>query len=156
MAFTADTVAVVTDSQIERVVLATEETTVTQQVSHRPIKFQSRSWSQRGTKVNGLHHVDNRIIDRCFFSEVPLSYAICTYSTRWSPVLSTCPLHTISGCGQERRILIGPWGPFKAALVWKYPEVYWACAGGLSAVNAFDTQLRDPINSGLTRWRMAV
>ena len=26
-----------------------------------------------------------------------------------SPVLSTCPLHTDSGCGKERRILIGPW-----------------------------------------------
>ena len=26
----------------------------------------------------------------------------------------------------------------------------------LSAVNAIGTQLRDPINSGLTRWRMAV
>ena len=26
------------------------------------------------------------------------------------PVLSTCPLHTNnSGCGKERRILIGPW-----------------------------------------------
>ena len=24
-------------------------------------------------------------------------------------VLSTCPLHTNSGCGKERRILIGPW-----------------------------------------------
>ena len=35
----------------QRVVLATEETTVTQQVSHRPIKCQPRSWSQRGTKV---------------------------------------------------------------------------------------------------------
>ena len=35
-------------------------------------------------------------------------------------------------------------------------EVYWPCAGGLSAVNAIGTQLRDPINSGLTRWRMAV
>ena len=29
-------------------------------------------------------------------------------------------------------------------------------AGGLSAVNAISTPLRDPINSGLTRWRMAV
>ena len=28
---------------------------------------------------------------------------------RCSPVLSTCPLHTKSGCGKERRILIGPW-----------------------------------------------
>ena len=35
-------------------------------------------------------------------------------------------------------------------------EVYWPCAGGLSAVNAIGTHLRDPINSGLTRWRMAV
>ena len=26
-----------------------------------------------------------------------------------SPVLSTCPLHTNSGCGKERRILSGPW-----------------------------------------------
>ena len=25
------------------------------------------------------------------------------------PVLSTCSLHTISGCGKERRISIGPW-----------------------------------------------
>ena len=24
-------------------------------------------------------------------------------------VLSTCPLHTNSGCGEERRIFIGPW-----------------------------------------------
>ena len=34
--------------------------------------------------------------------------------------------------------------------------VYWSCAGGLSAVNAIGTQLRDLINSGLTRWRMVV
>ena len=33
---------------------------------------------------------------------------------------------------------------------------YLPCAGGLSAVNAIGTHLRDPINSGLTRWRMAV
>ena len=26
-----------------------------------------------------------------------------------TPVLSTCPLHTNSGCGKERRILIDPW-----------------------------------------------
>ena len=25
------------------------------------------------------------------------------------PVLSTCPVHTNSGCEKERRILIGPW-----------------------------------------------
>ena len=35
-------------------------------------------------------------------------------------------------------------------------EVYWPCADGRSAVNAIDMQLRDPINSGLTRWCMAL
>ena len=72
------------------------------------------------------------------------------------PVLSTCPLHTNSGCGKERHILIGPWRPAKAALVRNYLEVYWPCAGGLSAVNTIGMQLRDPTNSGLTRWCMAV
>ena len=41
-----------------------------------------------------------------------------------------------------------------ASPVWNYLEIYWLCDGGLSAVNAIGTQLRDPINSGLTRWRM--
>ena len=67
----------------------------------------------------------------------------------YTPVLSMCPLHTNTGCGKERRMLIGPWRPAKAALVRSYLEVYWSCAGGLSAVNAIGTQLRDPINSGL-------
>ena len=46
----------------------------------------------------------------------------------------------------------------KATLVWTYLliEVYWPCAGGLSAVNAIGAQLRDPINSGLTQWRLTV
>ena len=77
----------------------------------------------------------------------------------WStvpPVVSTCPLDTNSGRRKERRMLIGPWGPAKAALLWNYLGVYWPYAGGLSAVNAIGMQLRDPINSGLTRWRMAV
>ena len=55
-------VVVVVDSHIQRIVLATEETTVTQQVSHRSIKCQSRLWSQRGTKVNGSHHGDNSLL----------------------------------------------------------------------------------------------
>ena len=50
------------DSHIQRIVLATEETTLTQQVSHRLIKCQSRLWSQRGTKVNGSHHGDNPLL----------------------------------------------------------------------------------------------
>ena len=35
-------IVVIVDSHIQRIVLATEETTVTQQVSHRPIKCRSR------------------------------------------------------------------------------------------------------------------
>ena len=41
------------------------------------------------------------------------------------PVLSTCPPHTNSGCGKERRIVIGPWWSAKAAPVRNYLEVYW-------------------------------
>ena len=55
-------VVVVVNSHVQRIVLAKEETTVTQQVSHRPIKWQSRLWSQRGTKVNGSHHGDNPLL----------------------------------------------------------------------------------------------
>ena len=71
-------------------------------------------------------------------------------------LLSTCPLHTNSGWGKERRLLICPWSPAKAAPVWNYLEVYRNFADGLSAVNAIGTQLRDPIDSGQIRWRMAV
>ena len=35
-----------------------------------------------------------------------------------------CPLHTNSGCGKERRMLIGQWRPAKAALVRNYLTVY--------------------------------
>ena len=83
----------------------------------------------------------------------PSSSRATTYN---NILLSICPLHTNSGCGKERRILIGPWSSAKAAPVWNYLKVFWPCAGGLSAVNAIGTQLRDPTNSGLTRWRMAV
>ena len=43
-----------------------------------------------------------------------------------------------------------------SALVRNYLEVYWPCAGGLLAVNAIGAQVRDPIKSGLTQWRMTV
>ena len=39
---------------------------------------------------------------------------------------------------------------------WNCLEVYGPCAGGLSAVNAIGTQLRNPINPGLAQWSMAV
>ena len=65
----------VVDSHIQRIVLATEETTVTQQVSHRPIKRQSRLWSQRGTKVNGSHHGDNPLLRPTGIQIATKSYA---------------------------------------------------------------------------------
>ena len=68
-------VVVVVDSHIQRIVLVTEETTVTQQVSHRPIKCQSRLWSQRGTKVNGSHHGDNPLLRPTGIQIATKSYA---------------------------------------------------------------------------------
>ena len=55
-------IAVVIGSHIQRFVLATEENTVTQQVSNRHIKCQSCLWSQRGTKVDGSHRGDNPLL----------------------------------------------------------------------------------------------
>ena len=78
-----------------------------------------------------------------------------TIHTDIVPVLSTCPL--VIGVGKERHTLIGPCDLQNGSTrYWKYPEDYWPCAGGLSAVNAIGTQLRDSTNSGLTRWRMTV
>ena len=68
-------VVVVVDSHIQRIVLATEETTVTQQVSPRPVKCQSRLWSQRGTKVNGSHHGDNPLLRPTGIQIATKSYA---------------------------------------------------------------------------------
>ena len=66
----------VVDSHIQRIVLATEETTVTQQVSHGPIKCQSRClWSQRGTEINGSHHGDNPLLRPTGIQIATKSYA---------------------------------------------------------------------------------
>ena len=63
------------DSHIQRIILATEETTVTQQVSHRPIKCQSRLWSQRDTKVNESYHGDNPLLRPTGIQIATKSYA---------------------------------------------------------------------------------
>ena len=55
-------VVVAVDSHIQRIVLPTEETTATQQVSHRVIKCQSRLWPQKCSKVNGSHRGENSIL----------------------------------------------------------------------------------------------
>ena len=70
----------------------------------------------------------------------------------------TYPLHTNSGCG-ERKAHINWFMVIleKAAPVTGTSEDCWLYAGRFSAANAIGTQLRgDPINSGLTQWRMAV
>ena len=62
------------------------------------------------------------------------------------------------GGERERCTLIGPWWD----LLRQHPflelpsELLATCAGGLSAVKAIGTQLRDSIISRLTQWRMAV
>ena len=71
----ATVVVVVVDSYIQRIVLATEETTETQQVSHRPIKCQPRLWPQRGTKVNGSHHGENPLLRPTGIQIATKSYA---------------------------------------------------------------------------------
>ena len=58
---------------------------------------------------------------------------------------------TISGCGEKRGAhqLVHGDTCKGSTLYWNCLEDYWPFAGGLSAVNAIGTQLRDPINSGI-------
>ena len=71
---------------------------------------------------------------------------------------STVSLPPVGKRGAHKLVhgdLLG-WGSTR---YWNYLEDYLVllCAGGLSVVNAIGTQLRGPLNSGLTRWRsMAV
>ena len=63
----------------------------------------------------------------------------------------------IADLGKERHTLNGPMVTCKGSTCyWNYLEDYWPWAGGLLEVNAIGTHLRDPINSGLARWHMAV
>ena len=69
------------------------------------------------------------------------------------------PLHAIiiEGVGKEAHKNWSMVNPEKAVAVTGTPfKNYWSCAGGLSVVDAIDTQLLDPIKSGLTRWRLTV
>ena len=83
-------------------------------------------------------HTDTRTVTELFTYEVLLYSSLYSWEREahinWSMV--TCQ-------GSTRLELV---------------EVYWPCAGGLSAVNAIGTHyLRDPINSaGLARSRMAI
>ena len=73
-----------------------------------------------------------------------------------SPIFSTCPCIPMMGMGKSGTYyLVHGDLPRQHSFRTTF-EVYWPCAGGLSAVNTIGTQLRDPINSGQIRWRMAV
>ena len=62
-----------------------------------------------------------------------------------------------SECGKRETRVIWCMATYKGSTrCWNYLEGCWPCAGRLSAVNAIGTQLRDLINAGLTRWRLAV
>ena len=75
----------------------------------------------------------------------------------YDDTLSRLPLHTNSGFG-ERAVHID-WFVVackSSTCYWNYLENYWPFVGGLSALNAIDTQLHNLINAGPIRWRMAV
>ena len=96
------------DSHIPRIVLATEESTATQQVSHRPIKCQSRLWSQRSTKVNGTHYGDNPLLRSTGIQIATKSYATlqAMASTNIKTVHQTSLLHIESSL--DRLGLLSP------------------------------------------------
>ena len=84
---------VVVDSHIRRVILVTEETTVTHQVSHG--SWQPPSSSQRGTKVKGSHHDDNLLLRSTGIQIVTKRYAApqALAPTNIKTVLQTSLLH---------------------------------------------------------------
>ena len=100
-------VVVIVESHNQRIVLATEETTVAQQVSHRPIKCQSRLWSQRGTKVNGSNHGDNPLLRPTGIQIVTKSYATAMGPTYIKTVHQNSLLHIIES-NLDRLGLLSP------------------------------------------------
>ena len=72
-------------------------------------------------------------------------------------ILSNAHFILIVGVGKERRTLIGQWRPAKAApCTGTTLRTTGPVPAARSIVNAIGTQLRDSINSELTRWRMVV
>ena len=64
--------------------------------------------ASRGTKFSGVDgDRANGLVASRIGNLTRLIHTICYYDR--TLVLSTCPLHTNSGCGKERRISIGPW-----------------------------------------------
>ena len=82
---------------------------MTQQVSHRPIKCQSRLWLQRGTKVNGSHHGDNPLLRPTGIQIATKSYATlqAMTPTNIKTVHQTSVLHIIES-NLDRLGLLSP------------------------------------------------
>ena len=122
---------VVLDSHIQRIVLATGETTVIQQVSHRSIKCQSRLWSQRGTKVNGSpHRGDNALLRPTGIQIATKSYATLQAMApiNIKTVHQTCLLHTWCYREQPRsgRIVVAyPRPAFSVVKSWVWEKPRW-------------------------------
>ena len=93
---------------------------------------------------------------------------ICLFIYMTGDSLRYCPMqHAIttlyksyvnhSGYGKREANINCPMETSKGnTRYWNYLQGYWPCAGGLSAVNTIGTRLRDLVNVGLTRWRLAV
>ena len=81
---------------------------MTQEVSHRPIKCQSRLWSQTCTKVNESHHGDNSLLRPTGIQIVTKSYATLQTmaSTNIKMVHQTTLLHIESSL--DRLGLLSP------------------------------------------------
>ena len=80
------------------------------------------------------------------------------YASDIVSIAHTCsPYQHYSGCRKYLHTELGP-SDFlnRQHLLLSYRVDHWLCAGGLLAANAIGAQLRDPIDSGLTRWRLTV
>ena len=68
--------------------------------------------------------------------------------------VSTVPIVGVRKSGAQ--ILFNRISSIDSTPYFNYFEAYWLYARGFLAVNAFDAQLRDLINTGLTRGRLTV
>ena len=112
------------DSHIQNIVLATKETAVTQHVSHRPIKCQSRSWSERVTTVNGSYNCESPLLK-------PTGIQFAT-----KPMLETT--------NGERRKLIG----VRTMSLFEY-EVQFVLSGVLPVVQNLNCKLQRRLSNVL-------
>ena len=104
--------------------------------SHRPIKRQSRLWSQRGTKVNGCGEFLWKYRRRSSSDKLQRQY-----KSECCPQLVETYRHPLTDSSTNCTCIM----VVRSGL----SKVLLPCAGGLLA-NAIGTQLRKPINSGPT------